>query len=210
MFNAYGPSEATIWVTWRTAVGGTAGQHRRPDPGRPRAGARRLAEPGTRPGWWASCIWPGPALAHGYVGRVELTAERFVANPFGPRRTGRADVSHRRPGALDPGRHARLSGPRRHPDQTAWPANRTGRDRERIAGLPAGQPGRCRSASRHRRRPAGRLHHSRTRHGRESRHRPGRGNRRRVATHLRRALRRAARGIRVRDGFPRLEQQLHR
>ena len=46
MFNAYGPTEATIWATWRAAVGGAAGEHRRPDPGGVRAGAGCAAEPG--------------------------------------------------------------------------------------------------------------------------------------------------------------------
>ena len=60
MFNAYGPTETTIWVTCSAAVGGAAGGHRRPDPGGVRAGAGRAAEPGARSGWWASCIWAGP------------------------------------------------------------------------------------------------------------------------------------------------------
>ena len=46
MFNAYGPSEATIWATWCAAVGGAAGEHRRPDSGGVRAGAGCAAEPG--------------------------------------------------------------------------------------------------------------------------------------------------------------------
>ena len=49
MFNAYGPSEATIWATG-AAVGGTSGQHRRPDPGGVRVRARRAAEPGAHRG----------------------------------------------------------------------------------------------------------------------------------------------------------------
>ena len=51
MFNGYGPTETTIWVTCSAPL--SAGQpvwHRRPDPGGVRAGARRAAEPGARKG----------------------------------------------------------------------------------------------------------------------------------------------------------------
>ena len=82
MFNAYGPSEATIWAT------GTPLSPDRPvNIGSPIAGMRTLvldAQLRAVPtGVTGELYLAGPALAHGYVGRARLTAERFVADPHG-------------------------------------------------------------------------------------------------------------------------------
>ncbi len=101
MFNAYGPSEATIWAT------GTPLSPTRPVTiGSPIPGVRTLvldARLNSAPVGVAGELYlAGPGLARGYVGRPALTAERFVADPFGARRrTGGPDVPHRRPGALE-------------------------------------------------------------------------------------------------------------
>ena len=82
MFNAYGPSEATIWATRAQLL---AGQPVRI--GAPIAGVCALVLDArlnpAPPGVVGELYLGGPAVAHGYVGRMELTAERFVANPFG-------------------------------------------------------------------------------------------------------------------------------
>ncbi|WP_459973699.1 amino acid adenylation domain-containing protein, partial [Mycobacterium sp. MUNTM1] len=82
MFNAYGPSEATIWVTHAPLA---AGQPVRI--GAPIAGVCALVLDArlnpAPPGVVGELYLSGPAVAHGYVGRMALTAERFVANPFG-------------------------------------------------------------------------------------------------------------------------------
>jgi natural product biosynthesis luciferase-like monooxygenase protein len=86
--NMYGPTEATIWATSAPVTGGPVRI------GRPLAGVRvyvvdrdlRLVPMGV-PG---ELLLGGSGVAAGYLGRPELTAERFVTGPNGDRvyRTG--------------------------------------------------------------------------------------------------------------------------
>ncbi|MFD5650509.1 amino acid adenylation domain-containing protein, partial [Streptomyces sp. NPDC127039] len=99
--NVYGPTEATVWATSSALAPGHTGT---PDIGTPfwntRAhvldGALRHTPDG-RPG---ELYLAGAQLARGYLGRPDLTAERFVADPHGAPgtrmyRTG--DLARRRP-----------------------------------------------------------------------------------------------------------------
>ncbi|WP_172826157.1 non-ribosomal peptide synthase/polyketide synthase [Mycobacterium colombiense] len=82
MFNGYGPSETTIWVTCAPLM---AGQPVRI--GAPIAGVCALVLDArlnpAPPGVVGELYLDGPAVAQGYVGRAGLTAERFVPNPYG-------------------------------------------------------------------------------------------------------------------------------
>ncbi|HEX3131502.1 MAG TPA: amino acid adenylation domain-containing protein, partial [Thermoanaerobaculia bacterium] len=80
--NAYGPTEGTVCA----AVGGLSEGGRLPI-GRPFAGfrlhvldARGVPVPVGVPG---ELCFGGPGLARGYLGRPDLTAQRFVPDPFG-------------------------------------------------------------------------------------------------------------------------------
>lgn len=81
--NEYGPTETTVWATFELCVPGESGPVAI---GRPIPGMRayvadrhgRICPPGTT----GELLIAGPGIAKGYVGRPELTAERFVANPF--------------------------------------------------------------------------------------------------------------------------------
>ncbi|MGO9069436.1 amino acid adenylation domain-containing protein, partial [Mycobacterium sp.] len=83
MVNAYGPTEATIWATCSAPL--SAGQP--VSIGAPIPGVCALVlDARLHPapiGVVGELYLGGPALARGYVGRVGLTAERFVANPYG-------------------------------------------------------------------------------------------------------------------------------
>ncbi|HSF39094.1 MAG TPA: amino acid adenylation domain-containing protein, partial [Thermoanaerobaculia bacterium] len=84
LYNLYGPSEDTTYSTW-ALIGRES--RRAPSIGRPLDGTRAYvvdaglsAQPVGVPG---ELLLAGDGLARGYLGRPELTAERFIPDPFG-------------------------------------------------------------------------------------------------------------------------------
>ncbi len=90
VYNTYGPTEATVITT--TMAEPISGDITPEDPapaiGRPIANTQVYVLDGylrpLPPGVTGEVYVSGPGLARGYVGRPDLTAERFVASPFAP------------------------------------------------------------------------------------------------------------------------------
>ena len=96
--NVYGPTETTIWSTAHVLDAAVAPP---PPIGRPLANTQvHVLDAALHPvpaGVPGELYIAGDGLARGYLGRPELTAERFVANPFGPGRLYRTgDLARRR------------------------------------------------------------------------------------------------------------------
>jgi amino acid adenylation domain-containing protein/non-ribosomal peptide synthase protein (TIGR01720 family) len=99
--NLYGPSEDTTYSTWtdRCRDGSS------PAIGRPVAGTRACLLAGplepVPAGVPGELCLAGAGLARGYAGRPDLTAERFLPDPFGPEPGGRlyrtGDLARHRP-----------------------------------------------------------------------------------------------------------------
>jgi len=82
-FNAYGPTEATIWATLAQLTQASG----KPTIGRPVANTQiYILDTDLRPvpiGVAGELYIGGDGLARGYLNRPELTAERFIPHPFG-------------------------------------------------------------------------------------------------------------------------------
>ncbi|HWN27150.1 MAG TPA: amino acid adenylation domain-containing protein, partial [Actinomycetospora sp.] len=88
--NVYGPTETTIWSTasYVSEIDGYSREFHSRGVGTPLAGERAYVLDGALrlvPDGVVGELWiAGAGLARGYHARPDLTAERFVADPFGP------------------------------------------------------------------------------------------------------------------------------
>ncbi len=88
MLNTYGPTETTVTATWTKLLPGKPVTIGRPLP----TYTAHILDDELRPvpaGESGEICIGGPSVAVGYIKRPDLTAERFVADPFDPRPGGR-------------------------------------------------------------------------------------------------------------------------
>ncbi len=145
ILNHYGPTEATVGCCTLEVREGPGEYEPASVPDRPPAGRRRACYvlderrapvPIGAPG---RLYIAGAGVARGYVGAPELTAERFLDDPFAQRR--RAHVRHGRSRPLAARRHARVPRPGRRAGQDPRLPGRAGRGRECAARPRAGARG---------------------------------------------------------------------
>ncbi len=90
LVNMYGITETTVHATYRPLSRETIGSGRGSLIGRPLNDLRIYVLDGQRepvpPGVTGEMYVAGPGVARGYLHRDDLTAERFIANPFDPSR----------------------------------------------------------------------------------------------------------------------------
>jgi amino acid adenylation domain-containing protein len=100
LWNMYGPTEATIWVSTSRVIAGAPIELGRPLPRARMCLAGTDGQPVTEPMRPGEILLYGTGLAEGYLNRPELTADRFLtcATPDGPRRCYRTgDLAQYRP-----------------------------------------------------------------------------------------------------------------
>ncbi|MEK9521052.1 amino acid adenylation domain-containing protein [Streptomyces venezuelae] len=88
VFNHYGPTEATVGITVHEVTARTPGAPGSTPIGTPLAGGRCYVLDENRapvpPGVTGELYVGGDRLARGYLGRPDLTAERFLPDPYAP------------------------------------------------------------------------------------------------------------------------------